>query len=166
MIDHPLTRIHFWCKMDDLTSEVSLCERYQSESNFSLNLSLQSLILIHYITVYLSPLTLGGQMLPSEIKGSIEFRDVHFTYPTRTEAPIFSGLSLRVPPGSLTAVVGASGSGKSTIASLILRFYDPDGGASYFFPSCVISNDSNAECQSFRMIMLQQMISFEFNQLK
>lgn len=63
--------------------------------------------------------------------GDVEFRDVHFYYPTRQEVLLFNGLNLAVPNGSVTAVVGSSGSGKSTLAALLMRFYDPSGGAIY-----------------------------------
>lgn len=68
----------------------------------------------------------GGSVIPtSKFQGCIQFRDLSFTYPTRTDAPIFDHLNLNVPAGSVTAIVGSSGSGKSTLASLLLRFYDP-----------------------------------------
>ncbi|KAL4202983.1 hypothetical protein AMTRI_Chr02g224010 [Amborella trichopoda] len=62
------------------------------------------------------------------VKGDIEFRDVHFCYPARPDVPIFAGFSLCIPSGRTVALVGESGSGKSTIISLIERFYDPDAG--------------------------------------
>lgn len=66
---------------------------------------------------------------PPEIKGEIEFRDVSFTYPSRPEHHVLDDISFRCEAGKLTAIVGLSGSGKSTIASLIARFYDPQSGA-------------------------------------
>ncbi|SIT74502.1 ABCB family ABC transporter ATP-binding protein/permease [Pontibaca methylaminivorans] len=65
---------------------------------------------------------------PLQVKGAgIEFRDVHFSY----EAPreILRGITLAVPPGGSLAIVGASGSGKSTIGRLLFRFYDVTQGA-------------------------------------
>ncbi|CAN1150210.1 ABC transporter B family member 9 [Linum perenne] len=62
------------------------------------------------------------------LKGDIELRDVHFRYPARPDVQIFQGFSLEVPNGTTVALVGQSGSGKSTIISLIERFYDPDSG--------------------------------------
>ena len=59
---------------------------------------------------------------------SINFKNVHFSYPSRNDLPVLKGIDLDVPSGSITAVVGASGSGKSTIGSLLLRLYDPDSG--------------------------------------
>ncbi|XVE77403.1 hypothetical protein DITRI_Ditri13aG0059800 [Diplodiscus trichospermus] len=63
-----------------------------------------------------------------DIHGDIEFRDVYFSYPARTEEKIFSGFSLSIPSGTTAALVGQSGSGKSTLISLIERFYDPQAG--------------------------------------
>ena len=60
-------------------------------------------------------------------KGHIEFRNVTFTYPTK-EQPALRDVSLVIEPGKTVALVGRSGSGKSTIASLLTRFYDIDAG--------------------------------------
>ncbi|XPS92324.1 hypothetical protein M3J09_001723 [Ascochyta lentis] len=65
---------------------------------------------------------------PSAVDGKIEFRNVEFTYPSRPDHPVLNGISINCEAGKLTAIVGLSGSGKSTIASLISRFYDPLAG--------------------------------------
>lgn len=62
------------------------------------------------------------------IKGEIEFKDVYFRYPARPNVEIFSGMSLKIPSGSTVALVGKSGSGKSTVINLLERFYDPYSG--------------------------------------
>lgn len=64
----------------------------------------------------------------SQPSGKIEFRDVRFRYPSRPEKPVLQGMDLVVMPGQHAALVGASGCGKSTIISLLERFYDPDAG--------------------------------------
>ena len=61
-------------------------------------------------------------------EGNIEFRDVSFTYPTRPDNQIFEHFNLKIRAGEKVAIVGASGSGKSTITALVQRFYDPSAG--------------------------------------
>jgi ATP-binding cassette subfamily B (MDR/TAP) protein 1 len=69
----------------------------------------------------------SGQKLEN-VQGKVELKNVHFTYPARPDAPIFQGFSLVIEPGQTVALVGSSGSGKSTIVNLLERFYDPDAG--------------------------------------
>lgn len=65
----------------------------------------------------------------TDLKGHIEFRNVSFRYPRRPDITIFNELNLEVSAGKSMAIVGQSGSGKSTVISLLLRFYDPTSGA-------------------------------------
>ena len=65
------------------------------------------------------------KQFPSEFKGKIEFKNVTFAYPTKPENIILNNLSLTINPGQHAALVGFSGSGKSTIIQLIERYYDP-----------------------------------------
>ncbi|CAI0455695.1 unnamed protein product [Linum tenue] len=65
---------------------------------------------------------------PERIMGLIEFQDVDFAYPTRPNMIVFQGFTMKIEAGKSTALVGQSGSGKSTIISLIERFYDPQRG--------------------------------------
>lgn len=60
--------------------------------------------------------------------GHVEFRDVEFTYPG-AEAPVLKGISFCTQPGEVTAIVGSTGCGKSTLINLIPRFYDVTGGS-------------------------------------
>lgn len=63
-----------------------------------------------------------------EIQGTIEFQNVDFTYPSRKEQGILSGVSFKAEAGKTTALCGASGCGKSTCFQLIQRFYDAANG--------------------------------------
>ncbi|OWK64235.1 Multidrug resistance protein 1 [Lonchura striata] len=65
---------------------------------------------------------------PDKIIGEIEFRNIHFSYPSRPDVKILKGLNLKVQTGKTIALVGASGCGKSTTVQLLQRFYDPDQG--------------------------------------
>uniref|UniRef100_A0A8I3WB18 ATP binding cassette subfamily B member 4 n=1 Tax=Callithrix jacchus TaxID=9483 RepID=A0A8I3WB18_CALJA len=65
---------------------------------------------------------------PDNIKGNLEFRNVHFSYPSRKEVKILKGLNLKVQSGQTVALVGNSGCGKSTTVQLIQRLYDPTEG--------------------------------------
>lgn len=68
-----------------------------------------------------------GMRVVERCRGDIDFRDVHLTYAGASTAAL-RGISLDCPPGSITALVGRSGSGKSSLASLIPRFYEPTSG--------------------------------------
>lgn len=69
-----------------------------------------------------------GEKIDS-MEGAVEFRDVHFRYPTRGEQPVLRGLDLSVKPGQYIALVGPSGCGKSTTIALLERFYDALAGS-------------------------------------
>jgi ATP-binding cassette, subfamily B, bacterial len=68
----------------------------------------------------------GAIALQSRARGALEFEGVAFSY--NADTPVLEGINLRIPPHSVTALVGPSGVGKSTLASLIPRFYDVRGG--------------------------------------
>ncbi|XVE99500.1 hypothetical protein REPUB_Repub03eG0204200 [Reevesia pubescens] len=70
----------------------------------------------------------NSALKPPNVYGSIELKNVDFCYPSRPEMLVLSNFSLKVNGGQTVAVVGVSGSGKSTIISLIERFYDPVAG--------------------------------------
>ncbi|KAK3580603.1 hypothetical protein CHS0354_002702 [Potamilus streckersoni] len=66
--------------------------------------------------------------IPEVIQGNIEFRNVHFSYPSRPDVQVLNDLSFGVEVGKTVAMVGASGCGKSTVVQLMQRLYDPDVG--------------------------------------
>jgi ATP-binding cassette subfamily B protein len=70
--------------------------------------------------------------LPTPPRGEINFDAVRFAYPTRPDTDVLDGVTFAVRAGEKVAIVGPSGAGKSTIFHLLLRFYDPKGGAVAF----------------------------------
>ena len=89
------------------------------------------------------------------VQGHIEFRDVHFRYPTRPEQPVLKGLNLTVKPGQYVALVGASGCGKSTTIQLMERFYDPLSGGVYVDGREITSLNVN-QYRSFLSLVSQE----------
>jgi ATP-binding cassette subfamily B protein len=72
--------------------------------------------------------TPNNEKLPSTINGRIEFKNVHFYYPSRPETQVLNGLNLVIEAHSRVALVGESGAGKSTLLELLMRIYDPQEG--------------------------------------
>lgn len=74
--------------------------------------------------------THGGLVVPVEnLRGEILFENVSFNYPSRVDADVLTNLTMKIEAGTIAAVVGRSGSGKSSIAALLLRLYDPQSGS-------------------------------------
>jgi ABC-type multidrug transport system fused ATPase/permease subunit len=71
--------------------------------------------------------TEGGEKL-ARVEGHIVLEELHFSFDGRPDIPALSGIDLEIAPGQSVALVGRSGSGKSTIIHLLLRFYDPTAG--------------------------------------
>ncbi|HEY1046475.1 MAG TPA: ABC transporter transmembrane domain-containing protein [Bacteroidia bacterium] len=95
-----------------------------------------------------------GKKMDEENKrfnGEIEFNEVEFSYPSRKEIKVLKGVSFKAEKGSQVAIVGGSGGGKSTIASLIMRFYDAEAG--------VISIDGKP-VQSYGLNQLRKQIAY------
>lgn len=69
----------------------------------------------------------------SQVQGNIELRNVYFSYPSSPDIPILSGLYLTIPARKTVALVGSNGSGKSSVISLVERFYDPTLGVLLLF---------------------------------
>uniref|UniRef100_A0A3B4AP39 Mitochondrial potassium channel ATP-binding subunit n=1 Tax=Periophthalmus magnuspinnatus TaxID=409849 RepID=A0A3B4AP39_9GOBI len=74
------------------------------------------------------PVSVGGRIPYHSLIGRVDFMNVSFSYPTRPGHQILKKLNLTLPPCKTVAIVGESGGGKSTVASLLERFYDPNSG--------------------------------------
>src|SRR5215472_3546476 len=92
---------------------------------------------------------LPGAIPAPEFRGAIEFDHVSFSYDPKSE--VLRDVSFRIAPGEMAALVGPTGSGKSTITSLVARFYDPTSG--------VVRIDG-FDIKSFQQTTLRQQISF------
>jgi ABC-type multidrug transport system fused ATPase/permease subunit len=88
---------------------------------------------------------------PTDFEGNVRLENVCFTYPTRSEQQVLRDITFEIKPGQKVALVGPSGGGKSTIASLLERFYDPKLGKIYF---------GSHELKSIDPLWLRQNVSF------
>jgi ABC-type multidrug transport system fused ATPase/permease subunit len=68
-------------------------------------------------------------LIPSSVAGHIEFNNVSFSYPSRSDTTVLDRFSVSIPANTTTALVGSSGSGKSTVVALLQRFYDVNSGS-------------------------------------
>ena len=71
----------------------------------------------------------SGTSSSTSVIGNVQFDDVKFEYATRPDVPVLRGLTFEVKAGEQVAIVGSSGAGKTTISSLLLRFYEPTEGS-------------------------------------
>lgn len=76
-----------------------------------------------------SELEAEGDDVPEDSTGAIDFIGVHFSYPSRPDVVVLQDFSVELAPGRVVALAGHSGSGKSTVAALLARFYDPQQGS-------------------------------------
>uniref|UniRef100_A0A8B9HHM1 Mitochondrial potassium channel ATP-binding subunit n=1 Tax=Astyanax mexicanus TaxID=7994 RepID=A0A8B9HHM1_ASTMX len=74
------------------------------------------------------PLIGGGRIPHKSLSGRVDFMNINFSYPTRPGNQVLKNFSLTLPPRKTVAIVGESGGGKSTVAALLERFYDPGNG--------------------------------------
>ncbi|XP_028448817.1 mitochondrial potassium channel ATP-binding subunit isoform X1 [Perca flavescens] len=74
------------------------------------------------------PLSGGGRIPSNSLTGRVDFMNISFSYPTRPGHQILTKFNLTLPPSKTVAIVGESGGGKSTVASLLERFYNPTSG--------------------------------------
>ncbi|KAJ4389105.1 ATP-binding cassette permease mdl1 [Gnomoniopsis smithogilvyi] len=98
------------------------------------------------------PATVGKKITSAQ--GPIRFSGVSFAYPTRPAVNIFNNLDFEIPSGSNVCIVGPSGGGKSTVASLLLRFYNPTEGT--IFINGVDVKDMNVKSLRRRIGMVAQ----------
>lgn len=77
---------------------------------------------------YLDAENIEASQQQLNIKGNVAFKEVHFSYESRKDVEVLQGLSFEVKSGQQVAIVGGSGGGKTTIASLLMRFYDINSG--------------------------------------
>ncbi len=87
-----------------------------------------------------------------ELRGNISFNNVVFNYPTREDIPVLKSLNISIKSGQKIALVGASGSGKSTIVQLLLRFYDIQGGEIIADGNNIQDYDISAYRSNFGMV--------------
>ena len=90
-------------------------------------------------------------IVPDKFEGEIEFRNVTFAYPLKPEVDVLKNLSTKIEKGKVVAIVGHSGSGKTTISNLIQRFYDPNEG-------CITIDGT--DLRDFNLTWLRRTIGF------
>ena len=100
-----------------------------------------------------------GTLVPdtNAIRGQIEFKDIHFGY--LPDEPVLKGLNLSVHPGQKIAIVGATGSGKTTVVNLLTRFYELDSGQ-ITIDGVNITTIPKAELRRMIAIVLQDTVLF------
>ncbi len=96
-------------------------------------------------------MSLKRRVEQKDIKGSVEFRHVEFAYVP--DQPVLINLSFNLKPGQTVAIVGATGSGKTTIVNLLERFYDPDGGEILIDGQDIRSQDTQWLRQQIGLVM-------------
>lgn len=94
-----------------------------------------------------------------KLKGEVRFSNVDFHYETRKDVPVLRNVSFEVPSGNTVAIVGASGAGKSTITSLLLRFYDVTKGGIFVDEKNIMEYDLSA-LRSQMAIVPQEVMLF------
>ena len=95
----------------------------------------------------------------THFKGNVSFKDVRFSYPSRKEIEVLKGISFDCKAGTTTALVGSSGAGKSTISSLLLKFYDINNGE-ILFDDLNVSTITNQSLRSQIAVVPQDVILF------
>ena len=102
----------------------------------------------------------SGRLLSGSRAASVQFRDVHFSYPARPDAQVLRGLSVDIRPGTFCALVGPSGAGKSTIISLVERLYTPQSGA-ILIDGVDVTKSRDTAFRDFIALVPQESMLFE-----
>jgi len=98
------------------------------------------------------PELVGGEDVTAAQVEGISFKEVQFSYPSRQDVPVIQRLSFELPKGQTLALVGKSGSGKSTVASLLMRFYQSQGGQIFSGADALESYDLQAWRKSLALV--------------
>jgi len=106
-----------------------------------------------------TPENLEEAEITQHIKGNLSFKDVNFSYPSRPDVQVLDNMNFDIKYGQSTAFVGTSGAGKSTIAKLILRFYDPQSGDILFDGKSALDYDLS-ELRAQIAIVPQEVLLF------
>ncbi|MBK6931228.1 MAG: ATP-binding cassette domain-containing protein [Saprospirales bacterium] len=93
------------------------------------------------------------------LTGDVEFRNVHFSYPTRSDVEVLKGVTLVIPSGKKVALVGQSGAGKSTFMQLLLQFHRLDAGEIRIDGTSIYAYDLPSYRQNFAIVP-QEVILF------
>lgn len=96
----------------------------------------------------------------SKKSSNVEFNDISFRYPTRQQMQVLDDFNLQVPEGKTVALVGHSGSGKSTCIQLLLRLYDPQQGKVYIGPNNIAKDLTLKDLRSRLSIVSQEPVLF------
>ncbi|MCD7832251.1 MAG: ABC transporter ATP-binding protein/permease [Firmicutes bacterium] len=103
--------------------------------------------------LYSDPAILGGELKETDPVGSIEMKNVSFRYPNAQGDNVLENINLSVRKGETIAIIGSTGSGKSTLVSLLPRFYDADEGEIYIDGQNVRDYDLHELRQKFGFVL-------------
>lgn len=103
----------------------------------------------------------SGDLVLENVKGEIELHDISYSYPSRPSVNVLDHLNIRFEAGKMTALVGTSGSGKSTIVGLIERWYEPTQGTLLIDGFAI--NELNIKSLRSKIGLVQQVCRLFFN---
>lgn len=109
--------------------------------------------------IVLRPAELQRGKRLGECRGKLELQGISFAYPSRPDLKVFNDFNLVLEPGKTTAIVGPSGSGKSSIVNLIERWYEPESGRLVLDGESIIELD--VFCFRSKIGLVQQVCPFQ-----